>query len=53
MKFSKITFVCPCYNHEKYVKDFLNSLLNQINPNWELIIIDDFQPMAFSPYCLY
>lgn len=41
MMFPKITFVCPCYNHEKYIKVFLNSLLDQTNPNWELIIIDD------------
>ena len=38
---NKITFVCPCYNHEKYVLDFLNSLLAQTNPNWELLIFDD------------
>ena len=41
MKNNKITFVCPCYNHENYVSDFLNGLLCQTNPNWELIIIDD------------
>lgn len=41
MKFKKITFVCPCYNHEKYVGSFLNSLIGQTDPNWELIIIDD------------
>ncbi|MCQ2976092.1 MAG: glycosyltransferase family 2 protein [Bacteroidales bacterium] len=38
---TKLTFVCPCYNHEKYVLDFLNSLLKQTDSNWELIIIDD------------
>lgn len=42
MKYAKLTFVCPCYNHENYVVDFLHSLLVQTNPNWELIIIDDF-----------
>lgn len=41
MKEKKLTFVCPCYNHENYVVDFLNSLLAQNNPNWELLIIDD------------
>ena len=38
---SKITFVCPSYNHEEYVLDFLDSLLGQTCPDWELIIIDD------------
>jgi len=38
---SKITFVCPSYNHEKYVKEFLNSLIAQTNPDWELLIFDD------------
>ena len=38
---NKITFICPSYNHEKYVLNFLNSLLSQTSPNWELIIIDD------------
>ena len=38
---SKITFFCPSYNHEKYVKEFLDSLLAQTNPNWELLIFDD------------
>lgn len=42
MKFSKLTFICSCYNHENYVVDFLHSLLVQTNPNWDLIIIDDF-----------
>ncbi|SKA62334.1 Glycosyl transferase family 2 [Succinivibrio dextrinosolvens DSM 3072] len=42
MRYSKITFVCPCYNHEKYVLFFLKSLIEQTENNWELIIIDDF-----------
>ena len=36
-----VSILCPTYNHEKYVKYFLDSLLAQTNPNWELIIIDD------------
>lgn len=38
---TKLTFVCPCYNHENYVKDFLNGLMQQTCPDWELIIVDD------------
>ena len=36
-----VSFLCPSYNHEKYVKFFIESLLKQTNPNWELIIVDD------------
>lgn len=36
-----VSILCPTFNHEKYVSSFLNSLLAQTNPNWELIIVDD------------
>ena len=36
-----VSFLCPSYNHEKYISFFLDSLLAQTNPNWELIIVDD------------
>lgn len=36
-----ISIITPCYNHEKYIKDFINSLINQSYSNWELIIVDD------------
>lgn len=41
MKQQLLSILCPSYNHEKYVKYFLDSLLAQTNPNWELIIVDD------------
>lgn len=37
----KISFVCPSYNHEQYIDDFLNSLFSQTLTEWELIIIND------------
>ena len=36
-----VSVLCPSFNHEKYMKFFLDSILAQTNPNWELIIVDD------------
>lgn len=36
-----VSILCPSYNHEKYVGFFINSLLQQTNSNWELVIVDD------------
>ena len=37
----KISVLCPSYNHGKYVKYFIESILNQTEQDFELIIIDD------------
>ena len=37
----KISLICPSYNHKKYIKPFINSILVQSERNFELIIIDD------------
>ena len=36
-----VSILTPSFNHEKYVGFFIDSLLAQTNPNWELIIVDD------------
>lgn len=37
-----VSVICLCYNHEKFVIESLNSVLNQSYKNIELIIADDF-----------
>ena len=37
----KISFVCPSYNHEKFVAYAIESILNQSEQDFELIIVDD------------
>ena len=38
---AKISILCPTYNHEKYIKYFIDSVLSQTEQDFELIIIDD------------
>lgn len=42
MKDNSLVSICiPCYNHEKFVRDCLESLINQTYQNIELILYDD------------
>jgi glycosyltransferase involved in cell wall biosynthesis len=36
-----VTVICLCYNHERFVKEALNSVLNQSYDNIQIIIVDD------------
>lgn len=36
-----VTVICLCYNHESFVVETLDSVINQTYPNIELIIVDD------------
>jgi glycosyltransferase involved in cell wall biosynthesis len=41
MEYNKISIVMCTYNGEKYLREQLNSILNQTYPIYELIIKDD------------
>ena len=41
MKSPLISIVMNCHNGEKYLKDSLNSIINQTYENWELIFFDN------------
>lgn len=36
-----VSIVMPSYNSEQYIKDSIQSVLNQTYTNWELLIVDD------------
>jgi alpha-1,3-rhamnosyltransferase len=36
-----VSIIIPCYNHEKYIKRTLNSVLEDTYPNKEIVIIND------------
>ena len=38
----KVTIICLCYNHEKFVASTLQSVINQTYKNIQLIVVDDF-----------
>lgn len=39
--FPLVSVLIPLYNHEKYIIDCLNSIINQNYPNLEIVLVDD------------
>lgn len=37
----KVSILTACYNKARYIMPCIDSVLNQIHPNWELIVVDD------------
>ena len=36
-----VSIIVPSYNHEKFIGDAIESLLNQTYKNFEIIVVDD------------
>ncbi|MEM2117368.1 MAG: glycosyltransferase family A protein, partial [Thermoplasmata archaeon] len=41
MEATLISILTPTYNHEKYIGECIQSVLNQTFSDWEMIIVDD------------
>jgi len=36
-----VSIITPVYNHEKFIGDTINSIINQTYQNWEMLVVDD------------
>ena len=41
MKNELISIIMPTYNCAKFIKETIQSVINQTYENWELVIVDD------------
>lgn len=37
----EISIIITCYNHEKYIGECIDSVLDQTFKNWECIVVND------------
>lgn len=37
----KVSVIMPAYNAEKFIRDAIDSILNQTYSNWNLTIVND------------
>ena len=42
LKMEKVSIIMPAFNSSKYLDQTLDSIMNQIYTDWELLITDDF-----------
>lgn len=46
-----VSIITPIFNSERYLKECIESVVNQTNPMWELILVDDGSTDASPEIC--
>ena len=47
----KVSIIVPVYKSEPFLEDCINSIINQIFTDWELILVDDGSPDFCGRIC--
>ena len=50
-KIMKVSIIVPVYKSEPFLEDCINSIINQIFTDWELILVDDGSPDFCGRIC--